>query len=76
MTAAMAMHADRTAWTPAAATVELVVAVARGALDAWSGRFLRAGTDTVEGLAARAREPLGDGRRLLVRPHGPGDPLA
>jgi hypothetical protein len=81
MTAAMAIHAAREDWTPVDRVVELVVAVASGRLDAWSGGFLRAGLDTVEdldeaelkageaGLPARAR-------RLGILPYGPDDPLA
>jgi hypothetical protein len=60
MTAAMVMHRDRTEWTPAEATVELVTAVARGELDAWSGCFLRAGVDTAESLHTAAVEISAD----------------
>jgi 3-oxoacyl-[acyl-carrier protein] reductase len=73
MTAGMALHADRTAWTPVEDLVELVVAIAAGRLDAWSGRFLRAGVDGVEVLAATS--PKGIARTLGVLPYGPGDPL-
>ncbi len=54
MTAAMALHAGRTAWTPPEALVALVLAVAAGRLDRWSGCFLRAGLDTPEALEAVA----------------------
>ncbi len=75
MTAAMAIHASRTEWTPPAALVDLLVAVAAGDLDAWSGRFLRAGADTVTTLRARAADgQLGDARLLRVLPYGPHDP--
>jgi 3-oxoacyl-[acyl-carrier protein] reductase len=74
MTAAMAMHADRSDWTPVERLVELVVAVASGRLDAWSGRFLRAGFDDPEVLAGRGPGPKG--RLLGVLPYGPEDPLA
>ena len=60
MTAAMAMHRDRTEWTAPEATVELVAAVARGELDGWSGCFLRAGVDTVSGLREVASELAND----------------
>jgi NAD(P)-dependent dehydrogenase (short-subunit alcohol dehydrogenase family) len=73
MTADMPMHADRTEWTDPAQVVDLVAAVAAGELDAWSGRFLRAGSDDPDALGARA--PEGDARRLRLRPHGDGDPL-
>jgi NAD(P)-dependent dehydrogenase (short-subunit alcohol dehydrogenase family) len=82
MTAGMPMHADRTAWTPPQAVVELAIGFARGELDAWSGCFVRAGVDTVESLRKVAAE-LGDpgevptpARRLVVAPWGPGDPLS
>jgi len=83
MTASMPMHADRTDWSDPAWLVDLVLAVARGDLDAWSGCFLRAGVDTVDSLRKAAPE-LADGsgavpppaRRLAVVPWGPTDPLA
>jgi NAD(P)-dependent dehydrogenase (short-subunit alcohol dehydrogenase family) len=74
MTTGMAMHADRSDWTPVERLVELVVAVASGRLDAWSGRFLRAGIDDPEVLAGRG--PGERGRLLGVLPYGPEDPLA
>ncbi len=77
MTAAMATHTGRSEWTPTEAIVDLVVAVARGSLDAWSGRFLRAGVDTVDSLTAAGRAGLDDSARTLtVVPYGPEDPLA
>jgi NAD(P)-dependent dehydrogenase (short-subunit alcohol dehydrogenase family) len=83
MTASMPMHADRTDWTPPEALVELVLGVARGELDAWSGGFLRAGLDTVAGLRQAEADlvdipggavpsPL---RRLGVLPWGQADPV-
>ncbi|MGY1717303.1 SDR family NAD(P)-dependent oxidoreductase [Geodermatophilus sp. SYSU D01106] len=74
MTRAMPMHAGRTEWTPPADVVDLVVAIAAGELDAWSGRFLRAGADTLDAL--RATTPAGDARRLRLLPYGDADPLA
>ncbi len=74
MTGSMAMHDDRTDWTPVAAVVDLVVAVARGELDAWSGRYLRAGVDTPASLAAAADDLDDRARRLRVVPTGPDDP--
>jgi hypothetical protein len=61
--------------------VELVVAVAEGRLDAWSGGFLRAGVDalvaldTAELKAGEAGLPP-TARRLGILPYGPDDPLA
>jgi 3-oxoacyl-[acyl-carrier protein] reductase len=80
MTTAMAMHSDRREWTPVEAVVDLVIAIAQGRLDAWSGRFLRAGTDTADALDA-AEFTAGEGglspdaRRLGILPYGPADPL-
>jgi 3-oxoacyl-[acyl-carrier protein] reductase len=83
MTASMPMHADRTEWARPEWLVDLVLGVARGELDAWSGCFLRTGVDTVESLTKAAAE-LTDGtgapvpapaRRLNVIPWAPGDPL-
>ncbi len=76
MTRSMPMHEGRTEWTDPADVVALVVAMARGELDAWSGRMVRAGTDTPASLAAReAAGPLGDARTLGLRPWGEDDPL-
>ena len=74
MTRAMPMHAGRTEWTRPEDVVDLVVAIATGELDGWSGRFLRAGADVLDAL--RTRTPEGDARRLRLRPYGEGDPLA
>jgi 3-oxoacyl-[acyl-carrier protein] reductase len=74
MTAGMALHAHRTDWTPVERLVELVVAVASGRLDAWSGRFLRAGLDQPDELARKG--PGERGRLLGVLPYGPTDPLS
>jgi NAD(P)-dependent dehydrogenase (short-subunit alcohol dehydrogenase family) len=79
MTASMELHRERTDWTPPEATLELVTAVARGELDAWSGCFLRAAVDTPESLRQALAELGGTvaspRRRLGVIPWGPGDPL-
>ncbi|WP_432498547.1 SDR family NAD(P)-dependent oxidoreductase [Kineococcus gypseus] len=77
MTEGMATHAERTEWTEPADVLALVLAVARGELDAWAGRLVRAGTDTPASLAAAARAGLAPRARVLdVLPHGPDDPLA
>lgn len=75
MTAAMDMHVGRTRYTPVERTVEMVAAIARGELDAWSGRYLRADADTPASLRAR-NEPGERDRRLAVVPWGETDPLA
>jgi hypothetical protein len=53
--------------------VDLVVAIATGELDAWSGRFFRAGADDLATL--RATTPTGAGRQLRLRPYGDDDPV-
>jgi 3-oxoacyl-[acyl-carrier protein] reductase len=80
MTSTMAIHAGRQEWTPVEQIVELVVAVAEGRLDAWSGGFLRAGVDTLEALDAAELKAGEAGlpptaRRLGIQPYGPDDPL-
>ncbi len=74
MTASMPKWADHTGWTPPERVVDLVCAVADGELDAWHGRFLRAGVDDPAAMASR--EPSGADRQLRLRPFGPDDPLA
>lgn len=75
MTGAMASHAGRTEWTPVDAVADLVVAIGEGRLDALSGRFLRAGADTPESLAAAAdRIVAADARVLRLVTDGPDDP--
>jgi NAD(P)-dependent dehydrogenase (short-subunit alcohol dehydrogenase family) len=75
MTRGMAMHEGRTEWTDPQDLVALVLAIAGGDLDAWSGRFVRAGADDPARLAQRAEQGLhDDARRLRLRPWGPDDP--
>jgi NAD(P)-dependent dehydrogenase (short-subunit alcohol dehydrogenase family) len=74
MTRSMPMWEGFTDWTPPEKVVDLVAAIAGGELDAWSGRFLRAGVDDPAVLAAIT--PEGDARQLRLRPYGEGDPLA
>ena len=77
MTASMPVHGDRTAWTDLSDVVRLLLAFAEGQLDALSGRFVRAGTDTVESLLADADAIVAaDARVLRLAPHGPRDPVA
>ncbi|SMX69509.1 Short-chain dehydrogenase [Brevibacterium sp. Mu109] len=72
MTRSMPMHDHRTGddWTPPQAVVQLALALASGRLDAWTGRYVRAGVDTPESLesAADTLTPgdLGDGFRTLA----------
>jgi len=46
-----------------------------GVLDAWSGRFVRAGIDTVASLEARAEAGLAPDERTLALVLGDPDPL-
>ncbi len=77
MTGAMQAHLARTEWTSPQQVTDLVLALAGGELDAWSGRFLRAGVDTVSSLLARQHrgELERDERTLVLRGYGPEDPL-
>lgn len=76
MTAAMPVHAGRTAWTSPRDVTDLAVAFADGALDDLSGRFVRAGADTVASLRERAPQILAaDARTLRLATWGPDDPL-
>jgi NAD(P)-dependent dehydrogenase (short-subunit alcohol dehydrogenase family) len=74
MTRAMPMWEGFTDWTPPEQVVELIAAIAAGELDAWSGRFLRAGKDDPDTM--RRRTPEGDARQLRLRPYGEDDPVA
>ena len=77
MTTGMPMHEGRTQWTPVEAVAELVRAFGDGELDALSGRFVRAGTDTVESLkAATAQILAADARSLSLSRYGDTDPIA
>ncbi|MFB9730586.1 SDR family NAD(P)-dependent oxidoreductase [Ornithinimicrobium kibberense] len=76
MTHSMRMHQGRTDWTDPEDVKALVLAIAHGELDGFSGRFLRAGTDDLDLLRARSRAGLGEGERMLrLRPWGEDDPL-
>lgn len=77
MTAAMDMHRDRTEWTDPADVTALVLALASGELDAWSGRMVRAGSDTVQMLREQAAQGLADTARMVrLLPWGEDDPVA
>jgi NAD(P)-dependent dehydrogenase (short-subunit alcohol dehydrogenase family) len=73
MTRSMAMWRGFTDWTPPERVVELVTAIAAGELDAWSGRFLRAGKDDLESV--RSVTPEDAVRQLRLLPYGDADPL-
>ena len=75
MTEAMQVHAGRSEWTDPSKVTDLVLGLVSGDLDAWSGRFVRAGTDTVDSLRALAVAGLAPGERTLTLAHGDADPL-
>lgn len=72
MTQSMPKWREHTDWTPPERVVELVIAVANGELDAWSGRFLRAGVD--DPVHVRGVEPRGAARQLRLQSYGAEDP--
>jgi NAD(P)-dependent dehydrogenase (short-subunit alcohol dehydrogenase family) len=74
MTRSMEMWQGFTDWTPPERVVELVAAIAAGELDAWSGRFLRAGKDDLD--VVRRLTPSDAARQLRLQPYGDHDPLA
>ncbi|MFC7489038.1 MULTISPECIES: SDR family NAD(P)-dependent oxidoreductase [unclassified Knoellia] len=77
MTEAMVMHRGRAEWTSPQEVTDLLLAIARGELDPWSGRMVRAGTDTVESLRTRAAAGLSElDRTLGLIAWGDDDPLA
>src|SRR4029079_11561107 len=73
MTTSMAMHDGRTEWTPVEGVAELVRAFGDGELDALSGRFVRAGTDTVASLLAALPQILATDARTLRLGGGRGE---
>ena len=75
LTESMPRHDGRTEWTDPAEVVELFLALVDGRLDAWSGRMVRAGTDTVADLEAAAPGLGPTGRTVGLLPYGDGDPL-
>jgi NAD(P)-dependent dehydrogenase (short-subunit alcohol dehydrogenase family) len=76
MTHGMRMHQGRTEWTSPQDVSDLLLALAGGELDGFSGRMVRAGVDDLETLRTRSREGLPDGARMLrLRPWGQDDPL-
>jgi NAD(P)-dependent dehydrogenase (short-subunit alcohol dehydrogenase family) len=74
MTRAMPLWRGFTDWTPPEEVVALVTAIAAGELDAWSGRFLRAGKDDLD--VVRNVSPANAARRLRLSAYGDDDPVA
>lgn len=75
MTESMVAHRNRTEWTDPAEVCALVLAFAAGDLDAWSGRYARAGVDTPGSLRNMAAQLSKSDRMLTLQPWGPDDPL-
>jgi 3-oxoacyl-[acyl-carrier protein] reductase len=76
MTGSMRMHRGRTTWTPVEAVTAVITAIASGRLDSLTGRYLRAGTDDIDDLVARADSiARDDARTLRLRAYGADDPL-
>lgn len=77
MSRSMRRYEGRSEWTDPADVVALAVAFADGELDALTGRFVRAGADTVAWLREHAAQIVAaDARTLRVTPLTPDDPLA
>ncbi len=77
MSTSMQLHQDRTEFTPVELTTNLVLAIHRGELDNWSGKYLRVTHDSPESLAAYERQhgvPPESARRLAITPWGEDDP--
>ncbi|MCA0347567.1 MAG: SDR family NAD(P)-dependent oxidoreductase, partial [Actinobacteria bacterium] len=77
MTGSMELHQGRKEFTPVELTTDLVLAIHRGELDSWSGKYLRVTHDSPESLASYEREhgaPAESARRLAITPWGDGDP--
>lgn len=68
MTKSMPVHDFRTEgdWTTPEQVTDLALALASGSLDAFTGRYVRAGADTEESLRAEAAAGLSDPTRRLV----------
>lgn len=77
MTHSMQMHEGRTEWTAPEDVTDLLLALAGGELDGFSGRMVRAGADDLDTLRDWSARGLPDGARMLrLRPWGEDDPLA
>ena len=77
MTESMRAHVGRTEWTAPERVTDLVLALCSGELDAWSGRYVRAGVDTPASLRAQAcpRRAGPDDRALRLHLVGSGRPV-
>jgi len=76
MTTSMHAHRNRTEWTEPSEVTTLLVALASGQLDGWSGRMVRAGSDPVATLQQRAAHGLDEtARKVRLMPWGEDDPV-
>lgn len=76
MSTGMDLHRDRTEWTDPSEVTDLLLAIAGGELDAYSGRMVRAGADPIDVLKGRAEQGLADGAGMLrLRSWDPDDPV-
>lgn len=68
MTKSMPVHDFRQGddWTSPAQVTDLALALASGTLDAFTGRYVRAGADSEESLLAEAASGLSDSTRRIV----------
>jgi len=77
LSTSMELHRGRTEFTPVDLTTNLILAIHRGELDAWSGKYLRVTHDSRESLLAHERKHGGvseGARRLAISPWGDDDP--
>lgn len=75
MTRSMSRHDERTEWTDPTEVIELFLALVDGRLDAWSGRMVRAGEDTVAALETATPALQPQARTVGLFPYGADDPL-
>jgi NAD(P)-dependent dehydrogenase (short-subunit alcohol dehydrogenase family) len=74
MTRSMEMWQGFTDWTPPERVVEVVLAIAAGEVDAWSGRLISAMVDDLDEI--RGATPDGPARQLRLRAYKDGDAFA
>lgn len=77
MSTSMELHAGRAEFTPVALTTSLISAINDGALDNWSGKYLRVTHDSASSLLAYEAvhgAPPPEVRRLAIIPWGEDDP--
>lgn len=76
MSTSMRLHAYRSDWTDPDEVTDMLIAIADGRLDAFSGRMIRVGADTIAALEVAAAVGLdSSARKLRLLPWGHDDPL-